>query len=248
MSPISNAIKLAAMNVKSQTHKIDGKTYLFKTKLTAEEAEKRVAEKKAAAAPAPAKSDVERVDEAIKKSDNVGFRNTKDINGTRLVFVSNLPKSDPLYTADINWSQFGYKWNKLGDISIDKAPFGMSFTIEIRGKDIEARLEKLKSSYPNAYKTYMDEYYEHDFKYESIQKMIEKLKGLPEFSTGGYMFPTGAVDKIEEELKRLRCYKEAEHVHKLIRESDTQNDVGKKLTKAYLNKAYKPVISYLKSL
>jgi hypothetical protein len=47
MSPISNAIKLAAMNVKSQTHKIDGKTYLFKTKLTAEEAEKRVAEKKA---------------------------------------------------------------------------------------------------------------------------------------------------------------------------------------------------------
>ena len=54
MSPISNAIKLAAMNVKSQTHKIDGKTYLFKTKLTAEEAEKKVAEKKAAAAPAPA--------------------------------------------------------------------------------------------------------------------------------------------------------------------------------------------------
>ena len=46
MSPISNAIKLAAMNVKSQTHKIDGKTYLFKTKLTADEAEKKVAEKK----------------------------------------------------------------------------------------------------------------------------------------------------------------------------------------------------------
>lgn len=47
MSPISNAIKLAAMNVKSQTHKIDGKTYIFKTKLTADEAQKRVAEKKA---------------------------------------------------------------------------------------------------------------------------------------------------------------------------------------------------------
>ena len=54
MSPISNAIKLAAMNVKSQSHKIDGKTYLFKTKLTAEEAQKKVAEKKAAAPAAPA--------------------------------------------------------------------------------------------------------------------------------------------------------------------------------------------------
>jgi len=59
MSPIANAVKLAAMNVKSQTHKIDGKTYLFKTKLTAEEAEKRVAEKKVAEKPKVADSSEE---------------------------------------------------------------------------------------------------------------------------------------------------------------------------------------------
>jgi hypothetical protein len=74
MSPIANAVKLAAMNVKSQTHKIDGKTYLFKTKLTAEEAEKRVAEKKAAA-PAP-KAETKK-DYWLKKLDEISEALTK---------------------------------------------------------------------------------------------------------------------------------------------------------------------------
>jgi hypothetical protein len=81
---------------------------------------------------------------------------------------------------------------------------------------------------------------------EMINSAIEKLKALPEYSTGGYMDPSSALYEIEQKLKDKRFYEEAEHIHKLGREMPDL--LYKKKTKANLTKAYKPIIAYLKTI
>ena len=196
--------------------------------------------KRAEEAKAPKKeSIVEQVEGAIRSDKKPKFREREDINGTRLEMIASLPPSHSLYNADINWSQSGYE--------VHKSPYGISFNIIFTGKDREERMNKLEHKYPKAYSEYLDNYYEPESVKVIVTRMIEKLKALPEFSTGGYMFPTSAVDDIEEKLKKKRLYEEAEHIHKLIREIDT-HEVGKKLTKTYLNKTYKPIIAYLNTI
>jgi hypothetical protein len=150
------------------------------------------------------------------------------------------------------------KWKKevekemMKSGSLDEELYEMSFK-GVRDEITRREAKKVVSSpapAPAPKKAADLEKYEEKYEMQKFMSgLIQKLKDLPTYNTksGGYMFPIGAVNEIEEELKRRRFYKEAEHIHKLIREVDT-SDVGKKLTKTYLNKTYKPIIDYLKKL
>jgi hypothetical protein len=77
---------------------------------------------------------------------------------------------------------------------------------------------------------------------------IVALKDLPKFPDGSFRSPSLAIDElVVEPLKKKNYFDAAEDVNKLRRDIP-DNDISKKLTKTFLNKAYKPTIDYLKKL
>jgi hypothetical protein len=137
---------------------------------------------------------------------------------------------------------------KIGDLSYKPSDAQKKAILAAALKNVMKGEEKKEEPKPTLTQGDVDESNIESGVKMMLADAIVALKDLPKFPDGSFRSPSLAIDElVVEPLKRKNYFDAAEDVTKLRRDIP-DNDVSKKLTKTFLNKAYKPVIDYLKKL